>query len=683
MESGTLRFAEELILLLIDKEHGDLAPVPDRSLRCALAGSVLMDLALEDRIDSDMEHLFLVDSTPVGDDLLDRWLKVIGSDSERRDTSYWVERIAEPDAAYAIRDRVVDRLVALGILEQQSESLFSMVRGVARSRRYPMVDGTAEQEVETRVMGVLFNHDLPSPRDVMLISLVHACGIFQRLLSPGERAEVAERLDLISRLDLLGRSVFHVIAKAGEVDAGGRDLWVRGAARPAMRVRALAAQPLADGGGMPVAGNAFKMGGNLISFLTEQYQKLGPVFRVRAFALNYTVLAGPEANQLYQRRGREYFRTFNAYSALSAAFSTHRLILATDGAEHYQLRKMLKNGYSGTYALQRVAQAADIATSVVGTWPKGRPFKANFAIQQLIGEQIAGLCTGVSPEGYADDLAFYLDRLISVRILRQRPEWMLKMPRARRGRAGLEALCDRVLEAHTRERRAGKEPDLIDDILELHRSDPHIIPEQDLISLCAGPFIAGLHTVAAVTTFMLYSVLRHADVRARLQPEIDALFANGGPTPEKFGALDVTRRVAMETMRMYPIAPVAIRQAINTFEFAGHTVPYDTPVMIATSVPHRLAEHYPDPERFDIDRYTPERAEHRAPGVYAPFGLGTHRCLGDRFAQVLLGVTLATVLRRADLVLDPPDYRMKVRYSGPATPPRSFRIKVLRHLEGD
>lgn len=79
-----MRFAEELILLLIDKEHGDLVPVPDGSLRSALAGSVLMDLALEDRVDNDMEHLFLVDPTPVGDDLLDPWLRVIASAPERR-----------------------------------------------------------------------------------------------------------------------------------------------------------------------------------------------------------------------------------------------------------------------------------------------------------------------------------------------------------------------------------------------------------------------------------------------------------------------------------------------------------------------------------------------------------------------------------------------------------------------
>ena len=94
-----LRFAEELIFLLLDKDTGALAPIPDRSLRCALAGAVLMDLALEGRIDTDLERLFLVDSTPVGDDLLDPCLRSIAAAAETRDPAYWIDRMAEPTHA--------------------------------------------------------------------------------------------------------------------------------------------------------------------------------------------------------------------------------------------------------------------------------------------------------------------------------------------------------------------------------------------------------------------------------------------------------------------------------------------------------------------------------------------------------------------------------------------------------
>ena len=80
-----LRFAEELILLLLDKASGALVPVPDRLMQYALVATMLMDLALEDRIDLDLKRLILVDSTPVDDDLLDPFLTLIAAGGQSRD----------------------------------------------------------------------------------------------------------------------------------------------------------------------------------------------------------------------------------------------------------------------------------------------------------------------------------------------------------------------------------------------------------------------------------------------------------------------------------------------------------------------------------------------------------------------------------------------------------------------
>ena len=675
-----LRLAEELLLLLIDKTHGDLASVPEVPLRYALAGAALMDLALEERIDTDLEHLFIVNATPVGDGLLDPSLAEISDTSDMHDAGYWVKHLARPAVADRLRDRAIDHLVEKRILKRDRGNLLSLARRVVHARRYPTVDGRAEREVELRIMGVLFSDEIPGPRDVMLICLVDACGLFERLLSRAEREEVAERLDLIHRLDSIGRAVFEAISDAGIGQPGKRrDGQVPGAVTADMRARALAAQPLADGGGIPLVGNALNMRGDLVAFLARQYRMLGPVFRVRAFSRAFTVLAGPNANKLLQRKGRTLFRNLRAFEGVARAFKAHRMVLSMDGGDHFQLRRVLKHGYSRAYMLKRVAESSDIASRVVNGWPIGRPFTVMPAMQRIVGEQIGQLCTGVSPGACLNDLAHYLERTLAVRALHRRPEVMMKTPRMRRARKRIEVLVDSVVQAHAPEYRTGKERDLIDDVLELHRTNPQLLPEHDLLSACIGPFIAGLHTAASVSAFMLYSVLRHPEVETRMRPEIDELFANGGPTAEKIGAMDVAHRVALETLRLYPVAPVALRQAVNTFEFGGYTVPAGTHVLVATTVPHRCAEYYPHPERFDIDRYTPERAEHHTFGVYAPFGLGTHRCLGDGFAEVLMVMTLATILHRVDIAMAPPGYRMKIDYLTSATPGSGFRIKVLGH----
>ena len=83
-----LRFAEEILLLMLDDKGGRFVGLPDPSLRCALAGAVLMDLALENRIDTDLKQLLLIDATPVGDDLIDPTLYRIAQERETHAAGY-------------------------------------------------------------------------------------------------------------------------------------------------------------------------------------------------------------------------------------------------------------------------------------------------------------------------------------------------------------------------------------------------------------------------------------------------------------------------------------------------------------------------------------------------------------------------------------------------------------------
>ena len=199
-----LRFAEEIILILLDDEDGKFVRVPRWSLNYALAGGVLMDLAMENRIDTDIENLMLIDATPVGDNLLDPVLAEIAAE-EQKDIRYWLELIAEK--APEIREEVLNRLVASGILERQDDRFMWMFR----SRRYPMIDGEAEREVKLRIMEVLFSDVIPDPRDIMIICLVDACGIFKELLSRRELGQVAPRVEMVRKLDLIGQAMSQAI----------------------------------------------------------------------------------------------------------------------------------------------------------------------------------------------------------------------------------------------------------------------------------------------------------------------------------------------------------------------------------------------------------------------------------------------------------------------------------------
>ena len=200
-----LRFAEEIMLLLLDDEGGEFLHVSDWSLRCALAGAVLMDLALENRIDTDLKQLVLVDATPVGDDLLDPTLARIADATETHDAAHWVHQTARH--ADQIRERALERLIEHGILQRQEESFL----WVFKSRRYPAVDGKADREVKLRIMSVLFSDEIPDPRDIVIVCLAEACGIFQALLSRRELTHASARIEQVRKLDLIGQAISQAV----------------------------------------------------------------------------------------------------------------------------------------------------------------------------------------------------------------------------------------------------------------------------------------------------------------------------------------------------------------------------------------------------------------------------------------------------------------------------------------
>ena len=206
-----LRFAEEVVLLLLRDDDGKFVHVPSWLLDRILAGAVLMDLAMEYRIDTDPERLVLLDDTPVGDSLLDPTLARIAQDREgaERDARYWVEQ--EATHAEEIREEALNRLIEVGILEREDDRFL----WVFKSRRYPVVDGKAEREVKLRIMGVLFSDEIPDPRDVVIICLADACGLFRELLPKRELEQASVRIEQVRKLDLIGQAMAQTIYDMG------------------------------------------------------------------------------------------------------------------------------------------------------------------------------------------------------------------------------------------------------------------------------------------------------------------------------------------------------------------------------------------------------------------------------------------------------------------------------------
>ena len=655
-----LRFAEEILLLLKDEDSGEIAPnYPPHLLDIVLAGAVLMDLALEDRIDTDLEQLILVDATPVGDDLIDPTLADIAKGPSNRDAGFWLTHTAK--RGDEIRDKALARLVERGILETEADGLFFFSRNVSRSRRYPTRDGTTVEEVRLRIMRVLFSDDIPDPHDIVIICLADVCGIWERILSIDERAEVAERIELIQKMDLIGQSLTRAIRELDQPDVPTLD-----EKKQIPRISGLA-----------FIAHAMGIKGNLNAFLLEKYRTLGPVFRVQALNRRFIVLAGPEANQFVARHN-SLFRTRENWLSFHADVGATRTVNSMDGPEHIRMRREQAKAYSRQLIADRLDEALYIVQQDISSWPQDKPIPVQYTFQRIITKQLAMMATSTDVKDYVDDIILFFPAMLDRHFVSRLPKAMMYMPNFRRARRRVEELGQKIIADHQSEKRLGQPTDYIDELLALHRADPYFMPETDLWISVLGPFFAGLDTVTSITSFMLYELLKHPDLMERVTAEADALFAGGIPTVKDLRELDVIHRVAMETMRRHSLTPMIQRTVSNSFEFEGYEIPSGARIFLALSLTHNLPEYFPDPQRFDIDRYTRERAEHRQRGAYVPFGLGAHICLGSSLAEVLIALNIATVLRETRPALHPPNYNLKIKWLPVAQPKKSFKFKMAR-----
>lgn len=202
-----LRFAEELLLLLLEDDGWQFESENADMLHLALAGAVLMDLALEARIDTDLERLALVDATPTGDDLLDPLLAEIASETKERDIPHWLNTVAA--RGDDLRDRAVARLIERGHLLRQG----GRFRRGPQSRPRLIVDGAVTRQIRTHITNLLLSDKLPDPHDIVVICLCDICGLFENLLLPGELDGLLPRIRQLGKLDLIAQAVAE-LAKA-------------------------------------------------------------------------------------------------------------------------------------------------------------------------------------------------------------------------------------------------------------------------------------------------------------------------------------------------------------------------------------------------------------------------------------------------------------------------------------
>ena len=201
-----LGFVEEIVLLQLD-ERGRLIELPLSAADVVLAGAALMELALRNKVDTDVNRFFVVDREPTGDEILDDALGALAAAGSDATTSAAIERITLNARSY--RDIALKRLVEKGVLREE-EGRFLWV---FHTRRYPVIDDTEQREVRARLRQLILTDEIPDPRDVVLLCLIDACGLLGLVLSLDEIALRRQRIEQLTRLDLIGQAMTKAVGE--------------------------------------------------------------------------------------------------------------------------------------------------------------------------------------------------------------------------------------------------------------------------------------------------------------------------------------------------------------------------------------------------------------------------------------------------------------------------------------
>ncbi|MFI5910576.1 cytochrome P450 [Dactylosporangium sp. NPDC051541] len=433
--------------------------------------------------------------------------------------------------------------------------------------------------------------------------------------------------------------------------------------------------------GVPILGSALDMGKDPAAFLVKAYREHGPVFRMKLLGRSCTVLAGADAAEfMNSREGRASLRSREFWQGMVDEYGATRTITGEDGESHKELRELMRRGYSRDAIKGRVPELLEITDRVLARdWAAGTTVPVVRGMQYLVTEQLGELLTGNAPREYVPDIRLLTLYVLNVLVTKQRPRILLKHPKYKRAKARVFELGDRM--AADLKARHGEKPEaeriLVEDLIDAHLNRPGLVPDEDLVMTLTGPYVAGLDTVANTTAAFVYAVLKHPEVLAQVRAEADALFGGGGPVSEDdVRKLPATRYALMETMRLYPVAPMLVRNAAKDFEFAGHTIREGETVYIGTAVPHFMEEYFAEPAKFDITRYEKPRAEHLRPGAYSPYGRGPHTCLGKSFADAQMALSMARLFHRLDLELESPGYELVTKTAPSPGPAMSFKVRV-------
>ncbi|WP_374408772.1 cytochrome P450 [Pelagerythrobacter sp.] len=403
-------------------------------------------------------------------------------------------------------------------------------------------------------------------------------------------------------------------------------------------------------GGMPVFGNTFRMLSDPHGFTRRMVETYGPVYRNKAFGGWNVALVGADANELVLFDRDRLFSSEQGWGPILELLFPRGLMLL-DFDHHRADRRALSIAFKpGPMRHYADSLNRGIADAVKG-W-SGAPMLFYPAIKQLTLDLAADSFIGIpwGPEADRINRAFVDMVQASVAPIRA----PLPFTSMRKGVKGRAYLVDYFIRETLRRRAEGGGQDMFSQFATATREDGTMLPVDEVVDHMIFLMMAAHDTITSSATTLVWLLAKHPEWQERLRAEITAITGGGHDVGyDDLAKLDLTEMAFKESLRLIPPVPSTPRRALREFEFGGYRIPAGTPVGINQQYVHRMEEHWPDPDRFDPLRFTPEAVKARHKYAWVPFGGGAHMCIGLHFAYMQVKILMAQVLTRYEIAIEP------------------------------
>lgn len=438
----------------------------------------------------------------------------------------------------------------------------------------------------------------------------------------------------------------------------------------------LATPPMVDG--LPLLGVTIDAVRDVTGLLVKAYHEHGSVFRMSRLGKEVTVLAGVEANNFYVEHEESYFYTQDVYKHLCAEGGTAYNFIALEGEAHTHLRQQMRLGYSRQLIADQVLPMLDYVEQTARSWQSGQTLDVLETMSNLLMEQAGTslLNHSLNKDDFAK-LNTFCKTFVGVGVDIQ-PPILLRRPAYKQAKRRFLETMDEVFNQHLSPPGEQRSFDQIDVALDARYPDGEHLDEFDAKASTYFTYIMNSAYTNRACANLLYELLKNPDVLKRVTAEVDTAVSSQDFNLTTLRRMPVLAAAIKEALRMYPIAVGQPRHARRDFTFGDYQIRHGQKVYIATTVPHFLPELFPDPYKFDPDRFLPPRNEHRQSRALVPFGTGKHACFGSSLANVLIMTTMMGLLRTAEFEIDPGTYIAK-RVANPMPGPEGFKVRVKTH----